>query len=178
MKKSDELNTVDGIVQIVEWRKVDMGDRGAYMVTTKDKKIGLLFVDSDPDQPGRSVVAHVVGFDAKDSKSYRDGAIQMPVDLEKAIAQMRLRRIVRGIMSDLLSVPDPENPALKMVAWCLTLERGYVFSEMSYLFEEFAEVANDDVPDLDAEDYVHRLREVNADCERLWPEQVDRAAAP
>ncbi|MBM4028573.1 MAG: hypothetical protein FJ280_24730, partial [Planctomycetes bacterium] len=91
MKKSDKLNTVDGMVQIVDWRKVDMGDRGAYMVTTKDKKIGLLFVDSDPDQPDRSVVAHVVGFDAKDCKSYRDGAIQMPVGLERAIAQQRLR---------------------------------------------------------------------------------------
>lgn len=170
MKKSDKLNTVDGMVQIVDWRKVDMGDRGAYMVTTKDKKIGLLFVDSDPDQPDRSVVAHVVGFDAKDCKSYRDGAIQMPVGLERAIAQQRLRHVAGCIMLDVWDGRDTDNSELNLVVWCHVLERGYAVEEMEHLLKA---LADGETQGLDDEVYVRELRQISADCQRLWPEGVD-----
>lgn len=171
MKEPKKMSKSDGILQIEEWQEVTMRGRDAYLVAAKGGDLGMLFVDGDPEQTGGSIIAHMVGQDAKDCRSYRGEDIQIPIEFQKAIASARLRSIVKRLMYELLGDTGSDNPALRVVAWCDLLQKKYCGTTMKYLFLDLAEA---DGEGIEQEEWVEQLKQINAECERLWPERVER----
>ncbi|MBM4094372.1 MAG: hypothetical protein FJ276_33940 [Planctomycetes bacterium] len=73
-------------------------------------------------------------------------------------------------MLDVWDGRDTDNSELNLVVWCHVLERGYAVEEMEHLLKA---LADGETQGLDDEVYVRELRQISADCQRLWPEGVD-----
>lgn len=158
-------------VQITRWRKTTRCKGHVYEVVTEDELPGLLFIDADPETLGRSIVAVIVAWSPLEPVVYRDEESVLPLELQRAIAEERLRQAAELIVMDLMEVSDEENPALKISICCNTLRRHFADIEMTHLLELLTRYGEELGVTHDGQ--LEELRDLKAECDALWPEGVD-----
>jgi hypothetical protein len=158
-------------VRITSWHKATRCEGHAYEVVTEDELPGLLFIDADTERMGRSIVAIIVAWSPLETLVYRDDEILLPVELQRAITEERLRDAAALILMNLMEVSDDENPALKISICCNTLRRHFADIEMAHLLQLLTRYGEE--LGITHDGQLEELRCIKADCDALWPERVD-----
>jgi hypothetical protein len=156
-------------IWVDSWQRFKLPGRHVYVVSTKDDLFGVLRVD-DEFVPDRSIIAHMSWYGATEPFTYRNSNIRLPIALERAIVEERLRHCVRQIRNNFLDALSVDDPTKIILSCCDCLQHGFHGFLMHSLLAELGHFEKE--RGLEYKDALDTLRELKSDCERLWPKRA------
>jgi hypothetical protein len=173
---SKERPAVKQCFRISRWERVHVWGRHAYNVASDHHEHGILVVGPDEAKPAVSqgrrqpMLLQVFDYHGTPTATLRCDAISLPVELQKAIAQERVRRFAAGTLYGIFSDLGLASPELIVACRCYDLLQGYDGVTMQCLQDELSQYRDDLALDSDAS-----LSEANAikvECELLWQDRL------